>query len=578
MKPISFEHLRHFMGGGRKKKDKESSFKRSDSFKRISIRKNYLDRGGKKKQQKILQSCSSSNDYTITKVSTPIISEEPVFAHPPPPPTTQPEEIVEPVPGESYDIWPHEVKRVDQSQIVKEVERTVIYIPGNEEVEKPSIVNASHVTITQLNCGDRGLDRKFSNDSAVELFPWGDPIAEMDRSPILRRRRRPAISLSPSSTLFTETDEMSSLSVSLGRIWMVAPMAMSPHSLELPRPAPPSTDTIHHSLDSGLKERRDEVLNNRLQTHYPKKLCTKFKVVSRTLSSSTQNSESKTSSSSTHMFSSKDSGFSFSVSVPKLCDLSSELSYKRSLLRNKRPKPNLSVSRDGYFKRTCDGTDSIKGRSRRKIRSDLYQVIVNRPPRPLKNLDPMMFVPPEKRKNSLRKKQSFKLTVQEIRNYRKETDHETLNRYETMPGPKYQFVETDSSVEQPKSKEDIDLFYSNGKKCNLREFFGEDFGEKGSDEIDKSASDSGSSSTERSSSRDYEYEDSDNIIESDSEFIALGISTVPKRKPVRRRRPAVSQKHSVTYVAWPGIFRTSSTLRYSKSCKKKGKINNFNLF
>lgn len=576
MKPISFENIRRFMGGGRKKKDKESSFKRSDSFKRISIRKNYLDRGGKKKQQKILQSCSSSNDYIITKVSSPIISEEPVCAHPLPAPTTQPEEIVELVPEESYDIWPHEVKRIDQSEIIKEVERTVIYIPGNEEVVQPSIVNASHITITQLNCGDRGLDRKFSNDSAVELFPWGDPIAEMDRSPLLRRRRRPAISLSPSSTLFPETDEMCSLSVSLGRIWMDAPMAMSPRSLELPRPAPPSTDTIHHSLDSGLKERRDEVLNNRLQTQYPKKLSTKFKVVSRTLSSSTQNSESKTSSSSTHMFSSKDSGFSFSVSVPKLSDLSSELSYKRGLLRNKRPKPKLSVSRDGYFKRTCDGTDSIKGRSRRKIRSDLYQVIVNRPPRSLKNLDPMMFVPPEKRKNSLKKKQSFKLTVQEIRQYRKETDYETLNTYETMPGSKHRFVETDSSAEQ--SKEDIDLFYSNGKKCNLREFFGEDFVEKESDEIDKSASDCGSSSTERSSSSDYEYEDSDNIIESDSEFIALGISPVPKRKPVRRRRSTVPQKHSVTYVARPGIFRTSSTLRYSKICKKKGKINNFYLF
>lgn len=53
MKPVTFENLRRLVGGGRKKKDRgaETSFKRSESFKRISIKRNYLDRGGKNKHK-----------------------------------------------------------------------------------------------------------------------------------------------------------------------------------------------------------------------------------------------------------------------------------------------------------------------------------------------------------------------------------------------------------------------------------------------------------------------------------------------------------------------------------------------
>lgn len=50
MKPITFESIRNLLRTKKKSKDKgvDASFKRSDSFKRISIRKSYLDRGRKR--------------------------------------------------------------------------------------------------------------------------------------------------------------------------------------------------------------------------------------------------------------------------------------------------------------------------------------------------------------------------------------------------------------------------------------------------------------------------------------------------------------------------------------------------
>lgn len=68
MKPIMFESLRNLLksrsGKSGKHKDKgvDASFKRSDSFKRISIRKSYLDRGRNKRlaQQKLSQAAASA--------------------------------------------------------------------------------------------------------------------------------------------------------------------------------------------------------------------------------------------------------------------------------------------------------------------------------------------------------------------------------------------------------------------------------------------------------------------------------------------------------------------------------------
>lgn len=65
MKPITFESIRNFLKTKKKsKKDgADTSFKRSDSFKRISIRKSYLDRGRNKRAAALRASSKITNDY-----------------------------------------------------------------------------------------------------------------------------------------------------------------------------------------------------------------------------------------------------------------------------------------------------------------------------------------------------------------------------------------------------------------------------------------------------------------------------------------------------------------------------------
>lgn len=353
MKPITFENLRRLMGGGRKKKDKDkSSFKRSDSFKRISIRKSYLDRGKKKVTPKL-------------EVATQTVTEEELLVQ-------IPEEVVKKVDtsvqvdlnatvkseskvsGDSvvvYSQWLQEIKREEPppSRHIKGSERTIIYVPASDEkVQTPVIRQLSsspvfrkdHVSSTRImHTTTTNLQRKESNDSAVEMFPWGDS-ADVKKSPLIRRRSRQ----SPIPLLPTDSEEMCSLSISLGRIWMDAPQVMAPRSLEMPKPSSSNPPPAHHSLDSGLKDlREDAKVSNRLQKR-------STPPVTRTLSSTSNNTNS------TGLFSSKDSGFSFSISAPKLSDFHANFSpngSKGGFFRKKsKPKPKLSVSRDGYFKRT----------------------------------------------------------------------------------------------------------------------------------------------------------------------------------------------------------------------------------
>ncbi|KAF7275291.1 hypothetical protein GWI33_011899, partial [Rhynchophorus ferrugineus] len=368
MKPITFENLRRLMGGGKKKKEKESSFKRSDSFKRISIRKSYLDRGKKKIIPKL-------------EVATQTVSEDEILCH-------IPEETVKKVdtsvqvdkvdlnatiksgkeimcsnykkPNQTgnsvvaYSQWLQEIRKDDTpvSTSIKGSERTIIYVPASDEKPSSPVIRQlssspsprkKNTSTTHIynHAPSSNLQRKESNDSAVEMFPWGDST-EVKKSPLLRRRSRQ----SPVPLLPTDsgTEEMCSLSISLGRIWMDAPQAMAPRSLEMPKSSSASTPPAHHSLDSALKDLRDDhIVSNRLHKR-------STPPVTRTLSSTSNNTTS------TGLFSSKDSGFSFSISAPKLSDFHANFapngSSKGFFRKKSRPKPKLSVSRDGYFKRT----------------------------------------------------------------------------------------------------------------------------------------------------------------------------------------------------------------------------------
>lgn len=523
MKPITFENLRRLMGGGRKKKDRaESSFKRSDSFKRISIRKNYLDRGGKGRNPVI----SKSPPVQAEKKNSVIECEpEPVMI--------------------GYGQWIRCMKAEDygssgSKETPPSVERRPPTPPPRKKYSTPSA------------------------DSSLEIL-------KLEKSPVFVRRRF-RLSPSPSSkVLDPKGDERadSALSISLGRVWMDAPLAMAnaPRSLELPRPssssieADPNGRRAHHSLESALKDKRDDkpMCSRRFHNYPIRPLSpTPFvmpnpSAICRTLSSTTQtNSTSKTTSSrgSTEILSSsKDSGFSFSISIPRLTDFASPTNSKGGgfFRKKKQTKPKPSVSRDGYFKRTSVAykpidsprrgsirrTSSRKKRSGKKkscggtARSDLYQVVIGRPPRSLKSLklDPMIFVPPEKRKpsNTIRK---HRLEVQEIRDY---------------CSPK------DVKMSFPVYDEDEGLY----------ECISGDLSDKDSDEP--------TVPRRRPGITFSAFSDNDADTE-DETYAPLGVSPVPDRKPVRRKK---STRKNVKYLAKPTIHRAPSTLKRNRKSTKK---------
>lgn len=588
MKPITFENLRRLVGGGRKKKEKESSFKRSDSFKRISIRRSYLDRGKKKQVSKLEVStqtvpedeeeyeepkkvfCSSvqiekrdvgvaTNDLTI-KNETKCNNKYKV------------EQQSKCGPGQSviaYGQWLRGIRKGDAPNPtgIKGSERTIIYVPASDEVSAPPVIRqlSSSPVLRKKSPNVKrkpkqrspSLQRKESNDSAVEMFPWGDST-DIKKSPLVRRRsKQSSIPLMPDSS----TEELCSLSISLGRIWMDAPPGMAPRSLELPKPSGPPIPA-HHSLDSALKDLRDDpIVINRLQKR-------PTPPVGRTLSSTSNTTAS------TGLFSSKDSGFSFSISAPKLSDFHSNFAppTSKGLFRKKRPKPKLSVSRDGYFKRTSGALvvdtkrnsvrrrNSGKKRNKKKrnkdngsVKSDLYQVVVSRPSKSLRalKLDPMIFVPPEKRK-SVNRKPSFKYGLNEIRNLSPLDNTIYASRsacstdeglYESLPGD-YDYLSDEQNITYNMSR----LSLTN-------------------DEYEHFAC--GSPISGKSTTSVMVSDDNNDSYKSENPYVPPGISPVPKRKPVRQKKPGLSHKRSITYVVKPTIIRAPSTLRRPT---KKGEL------
>lgn len=252
---------------------------------------------------------------------------------------------------------------------------------------------------------------------------------------------------------------------------------------------------------------------------------------------------------------SKDSGFSFSISIPRLTDFGAPSSGGGGggfFRKKKANKPKPSVSRDGYFKRTSGayklGADSpkrgsIRRTSSRKVnskghfgkkksyggtaRSDLYQVVISRPPRSLKSLklDPMIFVPPEKRKTNNTMRKPARLEVQEIRDYCSPRDMKRS--------------------EEPAYDEDEGLY-----ECI-------------SGDISDGSSDDDGRESRRIQFRDLSDNDADT---EDETYAPLGVSPVPGRRPVRRRKSA---RKNVKYLVKPTIHRAPSTLKKNRKITKK---------
>lgn len=260
MRPLSFENLRRLVS--RKKDRNEPSFKRSESFKRISIRKSYLDRGKRRnKLQKNLE---------------PVITApQPVVVVPAPSATS--------VPADQQDkkrLQGTRIKIKEKEEIVRRQQENVslsresisydewlqgVGSSSREKLqEKKAYVQESSGKGSKVTTTKHIQDRRSSNDpcddlnaAILSLKPFGSNNANDDddawtysennlshqQHDNIGQTRDSAV---PCCVPVLETGPPS-VSISLGRVWRDA----------VPVPYPTSSGpSVHHSLDSALKERK----------------------------------------------------------------------------------------------------------------------------------------------------------------------------------------------------------------------------------------------------------------------------------------------------------------------------------
>lgn len=353
MRPISFENLRRLVG--RKKDRNEPSFKRSESFKRISIRKSYLDRG--KRRNKVQKTPETNFNHLddppfekINGATTDIVIQD----------EQECQIKIEKAAGTiGYDEWIHDVNTPPEK------------IRDDYEPRQPP---------------PRIRNTKAAHPAATQTVKTGSVTEELavlrlDSSPVFPRCLKTPVVPTVTEIIPESIDESSiihdvsspvegppSVSVSLGRVWRDAVPVPFPQQLNSTGAA------AHHSLDSGLKERKAQP------------------TVARTVSAPEKSlSTSKDSTA---------SSFSFSLSISRLADLRSN---KNGFFRRKAPKPSPSVSSDGYFKRTSAPRRS-SGR-RRTARTSQRKTCANNAPKKIltkeiiRPASPVWFVPPEKRRS-----------------------------------------------------------------------------------------------------------------------------------------------------------------------------------
>ncbi|XP_076286799.1 disco-interacting protein 2 isoform X4 [Lasioglossum baleicum] len=394
MRPLSFENLRRLVG--RKKDRNEPSFKRSESFKRISIRKSYLDRGKRRnKLQKSVEPTvplsndpkSNSNEKSLGKdtiVKEKIVEKETTSV------LIKDHAIKEQKPKKlqddtlsresiSYDEWLQGVSSSSREKLAEDVQSSKQH-PQHQahgknkicgKVRKPSEatdrvtedlkvleLEASPVLSSKPLCWPvRGSAEKIderSNDAEQEILQAQEPCVEGPPS----------------------------VSISLGRIWRDA----VPISIAVPYPhSGPSVSSgpssVHHSLDSALKERKPQP------------------TVARTVSAPEKTSAGKDAS----------SAFGFSLRIAKLADFRAARGTRNGLFNRRAQKPAPSVSTDGYFKRTNTSRRSSTRRrgkrtsQRSKKKTNQQQEQQQRQHQqqhqsPRSN-SPVWFVPPERRRS-----------------------------------------------------------------------------------------------------------------------------------------------------------------------------------
>ena len=392
MRALSFENLRRLVG--RRKDRDEPSFERSESFKRISIRKSYLDRGKRRNRlQKVAEPDTDLDPRTRSNIlsspkNLPICRKEDEQDKKDLENTEDEKKIDSPDGTIVYDKWIHQDssyssrdKKIDSSvssqidSIHSSRDRKIQEFDSRQEFESRK---------------KRGLPKR--NNFERRRAPPPPPPRNIELSPVLIDL--PHSPLSPRQKhqeegvqeviLLTENDDgregntpcNCNVSVTLGRVWRDA--------------AIPS-----HSFSSGQGTEG----SSRDEKSRPN--------IARTVSAPEQNPVSK----SDLPRDETRSGFSFSLSISRLTtDLrAAAVTTKNGLFRRKRSsKPALSVSTEGYFERTAvvssvRRSGKITG-SRRRTHCSRRKKIVSSPIKPVRVPgSPVWFVPPERRRSNRQK-------------------------------------------------------------------------------------------------------------------------------------------------------------------------------
>lgn len=237
MRPLSFENLRRLVG--RKKDRNEPSFKRSESFKRISIRKSYLDRGKRRNRiQKNLE--TTVNLPSQSAANEKIISQE---------------------------IKEQESKKNQECSLSRDF---ITYDEWLQDVrssrEKLHEVNVESLQYSKFKAVKPANQTDLADSITEDL-----KVLQLDSSPILTSKNKLFRITSdettekydtPSWTQESSMEGSPSVSISLGRIWRDAVPVPVPVSVSIPVSTSSyslvSNSPAHHFLDSALKEKKPQ--------------------------------------------------------------------------------------------------------------------------------------------------------------------------------------------------------------------------------------------------------------------------------------------------------------------------------
>ncbi|XP_046734597.1 disco-interacting protein 2 homolog C isoform X5 [Diprion similis] len=361
MRPLSFENLRRLVGRG-KDRD-EPSFKRSESFKRISIRKSYLDRG--KRRQKLQQKNAAEKKAAaaVEQQQQQIVKLEDV--EPKVSASSRDGTVI------GYGEWLHGVRTTSAQDAGPESRNSINVDLVNDfevlKLEKSPVVGR----------------RAARTSNSTECLQIAKEKTTLDQSSQVITDQQ----TTTTTTTTTVAVVSPSVSISLGRIWRDG--------------TPVSNLGPHHSLDSCINQQRKPQTTVARTVSAPEK-CPVI-VREDTVVNDTANQ-----------------GFGFSLSISRLA------AFRRSrngFFRKKTacPKPALSVSADGYFKRTSSprkSASSIKQRKGRRSSGRKFEHTKNEAgagvnasgstctrrndsaaSNPDRSLSPVWFVPPERRRS-----------------------------------------------------------------------------------------------------------------------------------------------------------------------------------